>query len=45
MDGGRLHLEAVLFDHSGGEPKMAALSGAREEAEELGIAVAAMLLL
>jgi len=45
VDGGRLHLEAVLFDHSGGEPKMAVLSGVREEAEELGIAVAAMLLL
>jgi len=45
VDGGRLHLKAVLFDHSGGEPKMAVLSGVREEAEELGIAVAAMLLL
>ena len=45
MDGGRLHLQAVLFDHSGGKPKMAELSGAREEAEELGSAVAAMILL
>ena len=45
VDGGRLQLEAVLFDASGGAPKMAVLSGAREEAEELGIAVAAMLLL
>lgn len=44
-DGDRLHLEAVLFDHSGGEPKMAELSGARAEAEELGSAVAALLLL
>ena len=45
MDGDRLHLQAVLFDHSGGKPKMAELSGAREEAEELGSAVAAMILL
>ena len=45
MDGDRLHLQAVLFDHSGVEPKMAELSGAREEAEELGSAVAAMILL
>jgi hydroxymethylbilane synthase len=45
MDGARLHLKAVLFDHSGGEPKMAELSGEREEAEELGSAVAAMILL
>ena len=45
MDGDRLHLQAVLFDHSGGEPKMGELSGAREEAEELGKAVAAMILL
>ena len=45
VDGGRLHLQAVLFDHSGGKPKMAELSGAREEAEELGRAVAAMILL
>lgn len=43
MDGGRLHLQAVLFDHSGGEPKMGEMSGALEEAEELGSAVAAML--
>ena len=43
--GDRLHLQAVLFDHSGGKPKMAELSGAREEAEELGRAVAAMILL
>jgi hydroxymethylbilane synthase len=45
VDGGRLHLQAVLFDHSGGKPKMAELSGAREEAEELGSAVAAMIIL
>ena len=45
VDGDRLHLQAVLFDHSGGKPKMAELSGAREEAEELGRAVAAMILL
>ena len=45
MDGDRLHLQAVLFDHSGGEPKMGERSGAREEAEELGKAVAAMILL
>jgi len=45
VDGGQLHLQAVLFDHSGGKPKMAELSGAREEAEELGSAVAAMILL
>jgi hydroxymethylbilane synthase len=43
VDGGRLHLQAVLFDHAGGEPKMAELSGARAEAEELGSAVAAMI--
>jgi hydroxymethylbilane synthase len=43
MDGGRLHLQAVLFDHSGEEPKMGEMSGALEEAEELGSAVAAML--
>ena len=45
VDGDRLHLQAVLFDHSGGKPKMAELSGAREGAEELGRAVAAMILL
>jgi hydroxymethylbilane synthase len=43
VEGDRLHLQAVLFDHAGGEPKMGELSGAREEAEELGSAVAAMI--
>lgn len=45
VEGDRLHLQAVLFDHPGGEPKMAELSGARAEAGELGSAVAALLLL
>jgi hydroxymethylbilane synthase len=43
VTGGKLHLQAVLFDGSGGEPKMAALAGLPAEAEELGRAVAAEL--
>lgn len=41
---GKLHLAAVLFDGSGAAPKMAELGGMREDAEELGRAVAAALL-
>lgn len=43
VSGGMLQLEAVLFDHPDGSPKMAALSGSCEQSEELGHAVAAKL--
>lgn len=43
IDEGLLHLEAVLFDGACAAPKMAMLRGPREEAEELGRAVAAKL--
>lgn len=43
IDDGLLHLAAVLFDGTSAPPKMAALRGPREEAEELGRAVAAKL--
>jgi hydroxymethylbilane synthase len=43
IDDGLLHLQAVLFDGGSAQPKMAASSGPRGEAEELGRAVAAKL--
>lgn len=43
VSGDQLHLEAVLFDHPGGKPKMARSTGSPDQAEELGRAVAALL--
>jgi hydroxymethylbilane synthase len=42
-DDGSLRLEAVLFDRAGEPPKMARVSGAPDQAEELGRPVAAAL--
>jgi hydroxymethylbilane synthase len=43
VDGDVLHLEAVVFDDSGAVPKYAALTGAGNDPESLGRAVAAKL--
>jgi hydroxymethylbilane synthase len=40
LEGDLLHLEAVVFDESGGEPKYAMLSGKRDHPETLGRALA-----
>ena len=43
IDGETLHLEAVLFDVTGGSPKYAASTGSKDDPEALGRVVAAQL--